>query len=65
VWVNAMYLCGVLRETQGGHWILWRWGYRQLWAYVLELGTKLKFSGRTASVLNFGVISLALPCFSF
>lgn len=41
----------VFTETKTGCWIPWNWCYRQLWASMWELGTKVGLSARAASTL--------------
>jgi hypothetical protein len=36
-------------ELRRGHWILWNWSYRRLWAAMWVLGTKPQSSARPAS----------------
>ena len=39
-------------EVRGGHWILWNWGWRQLWSAIWVLGVKTGSPGRAATALN-------------
>ena len=44
--------CLVTVEARKGHQIPWNWSYRQSWAVLWMLGTKLEFFERTASALT-------------
>lgn len=47
-------------EPRTGYWVFWDWSYRWLWIILWVLEIELQSSGREASALNYGTISLAL-----
>lgn len=61
--ISAPHACLATEEIGRRHWILWNWSYGWLWPPCGFWESKLRFSGRTASVLNSWAISLALIYF--